>query len=253
MKNVCKTHSKLIKIIGFIVFWVTVILMPVQAGPPFNTDDPEPVEYQHWEYYISSINLFQHELNNGTLPHFEVNYGLLPDVQVHLLSPLNYNYMGTHTFQYGYANTELGLKYRFVQESENVPQIGTFPIVEIPTINNSNFGNGKAQIYLPVWIQKSWNKLSSYGGGGYWINPGTGNKNWIFEGWELQYDFSKRITLGGELYYHTAQSISSQSALAFNVGGFINFSEKFHLIFSIGHNLSNENFLTSYTGLLWTI
>ena len=24
------------------------------AGPPFTTDDPEPVEYQHWEVYLAS-------------------------------------------------------------------------------------------------------------------------------------------------------------------------------------------------------
>ncbi len=25
----------------------------VSAGPPFLTDDPEPVEYKHWEFYIA--------------------------------------------------------------------------------------------------------------------------------------------------------------------------------------------------------
>jgi hypothetical protein len=31
-------------------------LSPVAlAGPPFVTDDPEPVEYQHWEVYIAPI------------------------------------------------------------------------------------------------------------------------------------------------------------------------------------------------------
>ena len=25
------------------------------AGPPYVTDDPEPVEYRHWEVYFASI------------------------------------------------------------------------------------------------------------------------------------------------------------------------------------------------------
>ena len=66
-----------------------------------------------------------------------------------------------------------------------MPQIGTFPIIEIPTIRNSEFGNGKAQLYIPVWIQKSWDKLTTYGGAGYWINPGSNNKNWVYTGWEI--------------------------------------------------------------------
>ena len=223
------------------------------AGPPFNTDDPQPVDYKHWEYYISSINTFQPGAWTGTSPHFEVNYGLISNVQVHLLLPMNYDYTRNEGTNFGYAYTEFGMKYRFVQESENIPQIGVFPIVEIPTIKNNEFSNGKAQIYLPVWAQKSWDKLTTYGGVGYWINPGTNNKNWIFSGWEIQYDFSPVFTFGGELYYHSANTIDSKSVTAFNLGGLINFTEKFHIIFSVGHSLTSDSFISSYVGSLWTI
>ena len=223
------------------------------AGPPFNTDDPAPVDYKHWEFYIASINTFQGQNSSGTSPHFEMNYGVLPNMQLHLLLPLNYNYTKGEGVTFGYSNTEFGIKYRFLQETENRPQIGIFPIVEIPTIHNEAFGNGNTQIYLPVWLQKSWGKLTTYGGGGYWINTGKGNKDWIFSGWEVQYDFSKRFTLGGELYYQTPNSPESQSSLGFNIGGFINFSDQFHFIYSIGHSMIHENYFSTYVGLLMTI
>jgi hypothetical protein len=223
------------------------------AGPPFNTDDPQPVDFKHWEYYISSINTMQPGVWTGTSPHFEINYGLIPNVQVHLLLPINYDYTRNEHAKFGYAYTEFGMKYRFVQESDNTPQIGVFPIVEIPTIKNNDFSNGKAQIYLPVWAQKSWGKFTTYGGVGYWINPGTNNKNWIFSGWELQYDISSHFTFGGEIYYHSANTVDSNPVTGFNLGGFINFTEKFHLIYSVGHNLTNDTFISSYVGLLWTI
>ena len=38
-------------------------------------------------------------------------------------------------------------------------------------------------------------KLTTYGGAGYWINSGSGNKNSVFAGWEVQYDFSPVVTL----------------------------------------------------------
>ena len=91
-----------------------------------------------------------------------------------------YNYSPQAGLSVGYAYTELGLKYRFVQETENFPQIGIFPIVEIPTIKNNEFGNGMTQVYIPVWAQKSWGNLTTYGGGGYWINPGANNRNCVF-------------------------------------------------------------------------
>jgi hypothetical protein len=239
-----------------IALFVISILFCVQfnyAGPPFNTDDPQPVDYKHWEYYISSISTIQPGKWSGTSPHFEVNYGLVPNIQIHLLLPMSYDYTLHQGVNFGYANTEFGMKYRFIQETENSPQIGVFPIIEIPTIKNNEFGNGKAQIYLPCWAQKSWGKLTTYGGIGYWINPGVNNKNWIFSGWEIQYDISTVVTLGGELYYHSASAMGDKSVTAFNMGGFINISPVTHFIFSFGHNLTNDNFISFYAGMLWTI
>ena len=233
-----------------------IFLLPHQisfGGPPYNTDDPEPVNFRHWEYYISSINNNQHNVWSGTSPHFEINFGLVPNVQVHLLMPVNYFFSRHQGSGLGYADTEFGIKYRFVQETENSPQIGTFPIVEIPTIKNSEFSDGKTKLYIPIWMQKSWGKLTTYGGAGYWINPVTGNKNWIFSGWEIQYNFSKTLTIGGEIYYHSASTKDTKSEMGFNVGGSVNPTEKFHIIFSVGHTFTNDNTFTSYLGILLTI
>ena len=235
------------------IFFFIVSFYSVHAGPPFNTDDPEPVEYKHWEFYISSINFWQSRFKTGTLPHFECNYGLIPNIQVHILMPLNYSLVQNKDFNYGYANTELGLKYRFLNNKEKSLQIGTFPIFEVPTVNNKNFSNNSVQVYFPLWLQKSWDKLVTYGGCGYWINPGINNRNWLYAGWELQYDFSEFVTLGGELFYHSAQVAESKPFTGFNVGGFINFNQKFHCIFSFGHSISRDNAYISYVGLLWTI
>ena len=242
-----------IKHLAFTLILLAVAIWQVNAGPPFNTDDPQPVDFHHWEYYVSTINTFRTDGSTGTSPHVEVNYGLVPNVQVHLIVPLNYDYTSLQGFKVGYAYTEVGLKYRFVQETENIPQIGTFPILEIPTVTNTEFGNGKVQLFIPVWAQKSWGKLTTYGGAGYWINPGIDTRNWFFTGWEVQYDFSPVITLGGELYYHTADHTGSKTVVAFNAGGSLNISPRFHVIFSAGHSLVHESFTSCYFGLLWTI
>src|ERR1700729_1263006 len=61
------------------------------AGPPFVTDDPEPVDYQHWEFYTASMHSELKGDWSGTAPHFEVNYGAVPDLQLHLIAPLAYD------------------------------------------------------------------------------------------------------------------------------------------------------------------
>jgi len=51
-----------------------------------------------------------------------------------------------------------------------------------------------------MWLQKSWGPWTTYGGGGYVINPAPGQRNYCFGGWLLQRDFSERLTLGGEFF-----------------------------------------------------
>jgi hypothetical protein len=223
------------------------------AGPPFKTDDPEPVDYLHWEFYIASQQQFDSHESDVTSPHFELNYGVLPDVQLHILAPFEYVHAadGTH---YGYSDTEVGVKYRIVEETETLPQVGVFPLVELPTGNqNEQLGRGQTQVYLPIWVQKSWGKFTSYAGGGFWYNPGIGQKNWTFGGWEFQYDFSEAVTLGGELYYQSAQSQDSPSNSGFNLGGFINLNDNDHILFSVGRSFSGAATITGYAGFQLTI
>jgi len=39
------------RIIGAALWAAVLIPSAANAGPPFRTDDPEPVEYQHYEFY----------------------------------------------------------------------------------------------------------------------------------------------------------------------------------------------------------
>ncbi len=98
---------------------------------------------------------------------------------------------------FGYGDTEIGIKYRFVHETDVLPAIGMFPLVEIPTGDqDKDLGNGQAQYFLPLWLQKGFGRWTTYGGGGYWINPGSENKDYWFSGILLQYSFSDTFLPG---------------------------------------------------------
>ncbi len=238
--------------------WMYVVItssfvLEAFAGPPFKTDDPQPVDHLHWEFYIASEQQFKRHETTATCPHFELNYGVVPNVQLHLVAPLGYVHTVEGTY-YGYSDTELGVKYRFVDETGTVPQVGVFPLIEIPTGNEGEqLGSGKVQAYIPAWIQKSWGRLTTYAGGGFWYNPGVGQKNWTFGGWEVQYDFSDVVTLGAELYYQSADNQEAQSSGGFNFGGFINLNENNHILFSLGQSVSGVAIITGYVGFQLTI
>src|ERR1017187_2736428 len=117
-------------------FWLAVCLLSgsltAWAGPPFVTDDPEPVDYQHWEFYIASAHTKLGGDWSGTAPHIELNYGVVPNVQLHLIAPLAYDVPPDGKSHYGYGDTELGVKFRFIQETNCLPQVGVFPLLEVP-------------------------------------------------------------------------------------------------------------------------
>ncbi|BBP01100.1 transporter [Sulfuriferula nivalis] len=231
---------------------ILIISSPALAGPPFLTDDPEPVEYQHHELYISSQQLKTRNDTTGTLPHIEYNYGALPDLQLHIIVPYAFNHPVNGQREGGLGDIELGAKYRFMQETDNRPMVGIFPLVEIHTGDaNKGLGNGATQVFLPIWLQKRWGEWQSYGGGGYWINNAQIAKNhWLF-GWQLQKDISDHLTLGGEIYFSTEQAPGAGSSSGFNLGGFYNLDEHNHLLFSAGRGLTNidtTNQLSSYIG-----
>ena len=223
------------------------------AGPPFITDDPEPVDCRHWEFYIASQNIKFGDDWSGTAPHIEVNYGAITNLQLHLIAPLAYDAPAHGTRQYGYGDTEAGFKYRFIQETELLPQVGVFPLLEIPTGSaHRGLGNGHLQAFLPIWLQKAFGPWTVYGGGGYGINPGAGNWNWGYGGMVAQLQVSKAVLLGTEVYHRTAMELLGQADTAFNLGAVVDFSSHHHLLFSAGRSISGPTEFQAYVAYQFT-
>jgi hypothetical protein len=223
------------------------------AGPPYFTDDPEPVEYKHWEVYLASQYSRTADDRSGTAPHMEINCGAYPNLQLHVIAPAAFDRPPGGPTAYGYGDTELGAKYRFIQETDLRPQVGTFILVEAPTGDtNRNLGNGNTQVFIPVWLQKSLGPWTTYGGGGYWINPGVEHRNGSFFGWLLQRDLSKVLTLGAELFHRDIETVDGPTGTGFTAGGQINFGDQYHLLFSAGKDFSGPEQLTRYVAFQWT-
>ena len=217
------------------------------AGPPFITDDPEPVELHHWEVYLATQPFHNADGWSGTLPHLEVNYGLAPDLQVHVIAPMAFNKTAGQSTQYGYGDTELGFKYRFIQETDSFPMVGIFPLVELPSGDaDRGLGNGKAQAFFPLWVQKTFGKWSTYGGGGYWYHPGTDNRDYWFMGWQVQRKITDEFALGMEVFHETAKTRGGGSDTVAQLGAIYDFSENYHLLASIGHTVQGQGALLGY-------
>jgi hypothetical protein len=67
----------------FLLWLVPALAGTSFAGPPFLTDDPEPVEFKHWEAYLFSIVDAMRKQTDLMGPALEFNVGALPNLQLH--------------------------------------------------------------------------------------------------------------------------------------------------------------------------
>ena len=232
---------------------VLALAAPSTAGPPFLTDDPEPVELQHWEAYLFTTYDAAREATGIQGPAAEVNYGAAPGLQLHLVVPYTTAEPAGGGSAQGLGDFEVGVKYRFVEEGEHRPQIGIFPMVELPTGNERRgLGNGRLWARLPLWLQKSWGPWTTYGGGGYAMNGADGARDYVFGGWLVQRDLGKRLTLGAEVYLRGADSVGGRGTSILNGGGVIALAHGLSVLLSAGHSVTGERHGIAYVGLYWT-
>ena len=241
---------------SIVAFATVVLLAPATgyAGPPYVTDDPEPVKFRHWEFYLASQHSITHGAASGTAPHIEVNYGALPGLQLHVIAPLAYARPSDGTTSYGLGDIELGAKFRFINENEWVPMVGTFPQFELPSGSEpKGLGTGHLHVLIPLWLQKRFGPWTTYGGGGYWRNPGLGNRDYWYIGWLIQRRLSDLAALGTEVFYTTPDQVGGGSNLRFNLGLVLDFTEHHHLLFSAGRGIVGDSLFQCYAAYQLTL
>ncbi|HLJ41679.1 MAG TPA: hypothetical protein VKT50_09350 [Candidatus Acidoferrales bacterium] len=258
-------HKRIAKAVAVVAFFF-IVATAAKAGPPFQTDDPEPVDFRHYEFYtFGAMDGTGVEID--TLgPALEFNWGILPNTQFHIVFPAaaifpynnaRYSGAGVGGRAWGVGDTEIGVKLRYVKETKYRPMIGTFTMIEVPTGDSANgLGVGKVWWRLPVWVQKSWGPWTTYGGVGETIIPQTGFNNFTFGGWLLQRDIGKRLTLGTEVFSHGNEGrLTTQpgAATLVDFGGYYYFRNPgFQLLFCYGHSVAGLAETYAYLGLYWT-
>jgi len=223
------------------------------AGPPFQTDDPEPVDLHHYEFYTFSTFDRGGGATTGQGPAFEFNVGAAPNLQLHVVVPVAWSRPDAGPTELGAGDIELGVKYRFVEEKGGRPQVGMFPMLEVPSGDaGRGLGNGGVWARLPLWIQKSWGPWTTYGGAGYTINRAAGMQDSGFAGWLAQRQLGKRLILGGEIYYQGAQQVGARQSTFLDGGGYLTLHGNLSLLFMGGHSVAGDRHTVGYLGLYYT-
>lgn len=248
------------------LFFMTVRQAHAQ-GPPYQTDDPVPVDYQHYEFYIFGSADGTPAETDSIGPAFEFNWGALPRLQIHgilawgYVDPSNnpiYAPGGTGPSAFGLIDTELGAKVAFIKESPHFPQIGTFPMFEMPT-GSYERGLGVGEVYykIPIWLQKNKGDWLFDGGVGYSVVPQTDYKNFWYTGWLIKRKLNERWELGTEVFGHQKEGFATpqtEGSTLIDVGGYYHFKNHpgQQFLFAYGHSIAGQTENYAYLGWYWT-
>lgn len=252
---------------ALILLFLTPCARLLAQGPPYQTDDPVPVDFHHYEFYIFGATDGTPVEMDSTGPAFEFNWGALPRVQLHavlpwgVVAPLNnpvYLPSGTGPREFGMTDMELGAKIAFIKEGKHIPQIGSFTMFEMPTGNaDKGLGVGKVWYKLPIWLQKNVGKWTFDGGGGYEVVPQEGFHNFPYTGWLVKKEINERLELGVEVFAHGGEGSApaqTQASTMMDTGGYYHFKnhpgEQF--LFCYGHSVAGQTENYAYAGLYWT-
>lgn len=237
-----------------------------QAGPPFQTDDPTPVDLGHYEAYVFAVaDATPAELDTVS-PGFEFNWGAIPNIQLHVILPLGavipsnkpvYAPGGMGPSAFGVEDMELGVKYGFIKQTRHRPQIGSFTMLEIPTGSYSKgLGVGKVWYKLPLWVEKEFGPWSLVGGLGYAVVPQSQYRNYRYGGYLVKRVVNERLELSAEVFSHAKEGFAAaqtQASTLIDAGGYYHFKQPgLQLLFAYGHSVAGQTENYAYLGLYKT-
>jgi hypothetical protein len=236
-------------------------------GPPFQVDDPVPVDFKHYEFYIFGSTDGTPAETDYSAPSFEFNWGAVPRVQIHTILPFGgirpsnnpiYLPSGAGSSANGLLDMEFGVKLAIIKETKVIPQIGTFTMIEIPTGNaDKGLGAGKVWYRLPLWLQKNEGKWLFDGGAGETVNSQDGFHNFPYGGFLVKREMNKKLDLAAEIFAHGGEgpvTPQAESSTMIDAGGYwhLRGEEAMQLLFAYGHSIAGRTENYAYLGLYWT-
>lgn len=218
-------------------FWLAGLILwgaaaPAIAGPPYVTDDPVPTDTGHWEIYgFTSGEGHRWSLEEDV--GLDLNYGALEGIQLTATLPLSFSHEPLEHWRGGTGDVELGVKYRFFHGEKAGFSAAIFPRVILPTASRSR--GERARFLLPLWIGKDFRGGTSlFGGGGYEINPGIGNRDFWEAAVAVTQDLGEAVSVGAELTRQGRDTTGGSHQTRAGLGSIIRLSKHDNLLLSGG-------------------
>lgn len=239
-------------ILCFMPFFVAQVS---HAGAPFLTNDPNPGQRDLFMVYVYA-NMFDTTIEEYEpflkAPVVEFDWTPIKNLQLSIAFPMAWATVTANSNK-GFGDIDLGLTYRFIEESEYMPEFAIAPGMTLPTGNaKRDLGNGKSEYNIPIWLQKNWGPWTVYGGGGWAFNSEPGNTNYPFGGMVVERQITDKLRLGLESFSQGAETPNGEYTVILNAGGSYRFTDALTFMLSAGHSIAGLDSTVAYLGFFWT-
>jgi len=206
------------------------LLLPevAEAGRPFMTDDPVPTYTGQWTVYAPVVDATGNGDSFGGTLGAEINYGAAEDLEVTLLLPAAFAHDGAG-WAWAAGDLQLAAKYRFYHDEEAGFAVAVAPGISLPTAGRQ-LGSDEVTVFLPLWAQQDVGPWSVFGGGGYTINPGPGNRDYWSAGFGITRAFGHSMYLGTEVHHRATDALGGHASTDLGFGGSIQLAPSAYLI-----------------------
>ncbi len=233
-----------------VAFLAALLASPALAGPPYQTDDPGITALHGFE-----IRPFVTAAGSGAnwsgQSGVDVNYGLAENIAITTTFPSDFARTDSSNWRIGTGDIQLGAKVRLV--NDHGFQLTLHPQVYLPT-SSDNLESNRVRVLLPVLAQKDFGHTSLFGGGGYEINPGPGNRDFWEAGVAVTHSVTDRLSVGAEAYHQTPSIVGGPATTAVDFGITDHLGGPVQLLFSAGPSFTGgETGVRSYLGLMITL
>lgn len=213
-----------------------VAVLPVLAGPPLETDDPDTPGPKRWEINLASpfatrddAWLFQ--------PLLDINYGVGERVQLKLKPRLVVLDEPRQAVEAGAGNIQLGVKWRYLDQARAGVSVSVYPQADFnPPGDSANRGlvSEGSQFFLPFQVQRTFDHTKVYAEAGYnWREEQT--DEWLL-GLAVEHPLCDSFRFVGELRSVAAGDFGEYEFF-FNAGFKWSFHEHVTLLGSAGRTL----------------
>jgi len=248
------SRGSIVRLIAFLCAALLLSSTTATAGPPYVTDDPQPTDEGHYEIYAFTAGTATKD-DRGGQAGIDFNYGGAKDLQLTMVVPFAYDRPHSGPTVIGFGDIELAAKYKFLDQDTFGVDVAIFPRLFLPTSSAARLGDKHPSLFVPLFVQKDWDKWSVFGGGGCIINRGGDSQDFCKMGVVAARRITPDLQIGVEFYHQTPDQKGAKQSSGIGLGVIYDLSEHYHLMASAGPGIQNAdttNQASWYAALLFT-